>query len=124
MLVHDAARPFVTLETIGRVIDACDATHGAIPTMPVHETVKRIEAGIVVATVPREALGTAQTPQGFPFGPLLAAHRPAAEAGQNDLTDDDAVAALAGLTVRAVDGDRGNIKLTNPADFEQAEAHA
>src|SRR5215207_5617066 len=62
VLVHDAARPFVTSQTIERVIDACDETHGAIPTMPVHETVKRIEGGAVVATVPREALGTAQTP--------------------------------------------------------------
>jgi len=121
VLVHDAARPFVTLDTIGRVIEACDTTHGAIPTMPVHETVKRIDAGVVAATVPREALGTAQTPQGFPFGPLLAAHRSAADAGQNELTDDEAVAALAGLSVRAVTGDRQNIKLTNPADFEQAE---
>jgi 2-C-methyl-D-erythritol 4-phosphate cytidylyltransferase / 2-C-methyl-D-erythritol 2,4-cyclodiphosphate synthase len=121
VLVHDAARPFVTSEVIGRVIDACDEAHGAIPTMPVHETVKRIEGGAVVATVPREALATAQTPQGFPFAPLLAAHRAAADAGKNDLTDDEAVAALAGLAVRAVAGNRGNIKLTNPADFEQAE---
>ena len=71
--------------------------------------------------MPREALATAQTPQGFPFAPLLAAHRSAAEAGRDDLTDDAAVAALAGLTVRAVDGDRGNMKLTNPADFAAAE---
>jgi 2-C-methyl-D-erythritol 4-phosphate cytidylyltransferase / 2-C-methyl-D-erythritol 2,4-cyclodiphosphate synthase len=121
VLVHDAARPFVSLETIGRVIDACDEVHGAIPTTAVHETVKRIDGGVVVETIPRETLGTAQTPQGFPFGPLLAAHRAAAEAGRNELTDDEAVAALAGLKVRAVAGDRQNIKLTNPPDFEQAE---
>jgi 2-C-methyl-D-erythritol 4-phosphate cytidylyltransferase/2-C-methyl-D-erythritol 2,4-cyclodiphosphate synthase len=89
--------------------------------MPVHETVKKIDGGAVVGTVPRETLGTAQTPQGFPFAPLLAAHRAAADAGKNDLTDDEAVVALAGLKVRAVAGDRQNIKLTNPADFEQAE---
>jgi 2-C-methyl-D-erythritol 4-phosphate cytidylyltransferase/2-C-methyl-D-erythritol 2,4-cyclodiphosphate synthase len=121
VLVHDAARPFVTPETIGRVIEGCDDTHGAIPVLPVTETVKRIEAGAVTATVPREALATAQTPQGFPFRPLLAAHRQAAESGRDDLTDDAAVAALAGLTVRAVEGARGNMKLTNPADFAAAE---
>jgi 2-C-methyl-D-erythritol 4-phosphate cytidylyltransferase / 2-C-methyl-D-erythritol 2,4-cyclodiphosphate synthase len=121
VLVHDAARPFVPPETIGRVIDACDEMHGAIPTMPIHETVKRIDAGAVLGTVPRETLGTAQTPQGFPFARLLAAHRAAADAGKNELTDDEAVAALAGLAVRAVAGDRQNIKITNPADFEQAE---
>jgi 2-C-methyl-D-erythritol 4-phosphate cytidylyltransferase/2-C-methyl-D-erythritol 2,4-cyclodiphosphate synthase len=122
VLVHDAARPFVNRETIGRVIAACDETHGAIPALPVTETVKRVEGGAVTATVPREALATAQTPQGFPFAPLLAAHRQAAEAGRDDLTDDAAVAALAGLTVRAVEGHRGNMKLTNPADFSTAES--
>lgn len=121
VLVHDAARPFVTPATIGRVIDACDETHGAIPVLLITETVKRVEARAVTATVPRESLATAQTPQGFPFQPLLAAHRQAADAGRDDLTDDAAVAALAGLTVRAVEGARGNMKLTNPADFAAAE---
>jgi 2-C-methyl-D-erythritol 4-phosphate cytidylyltransferase/2-C-methyl-D-erythritol 2,4-cyclodiphosphate synthase len=122
VLVHDAARPFVNRDTIGCVIDACDATHGAIPVLPVTETVKRIEAGAVADTVPREALATAQTPQGFPFGPLLAAHRRAVKMGRDDLTDDAAVAALVGLMVRAVAGHRGNLKLTNPADFSAAES--
>jgi 2-C-methyl-D-erythritol 4-phosphate cytidylyltransferase/2-C-methyl-D-erythritol 2,4-cyclodiphosphate synthase len=121
VLVHDAARPFVDHDMIGRVIAACDESHGAIPVMAVTETVKRIEAGLVADTVPREALATAQTPQGFPFVPLLAAHRRAAEAGRADLTDDAAVAALAGLSVRAVEGCRHNLKLTNPADFIMAE---
>ena len=52
---------------IDGVIDACDEAHGAIPVLAVTETVKRIEAGAVAATIPREALATAQTPQGFPF---------------------------------------------------------
>jgi len=121
VLVHDAARPFIAAAVIERVIAACDAAHGAIPVAPVTETVKRIENGIVTATVPREALATAQTPQGFPYGPLLAAHREAARSGNSELTDDAAVAALAGLATRAVDGDRHNIKLTNPADFVAAE---
>ncbi|HEX9905681.1 MAG TPA: bifunctional 2-C-methyl-D-erythritol 4-phosphate cytidylyltransferase/2-C-methyl-D-erythritol 2,4-cyclodiphosphate synthase [Propylenella sp.] len=121
VLIHDAARPFVPAEVIGNVIAACDDRRGAIPVLAVNETLKRIEAGLVAATVPREALAAAQTPQGFPFAALLEAHRSAAAAGRDDLTDDAAVAALAGLEVRAVGGDRANIKLTEPADFSVAE---
>jgi 2-C-methyl-D-erythritol 4-phosphate cytidylyltransferase / 2-C-methyl-D-erythritol 2,4-cyclodiphosphate synthase len=121
VLVHDAARPFVSPDVIKAVIDACDAMSGAIPVLAITETVKRVEAGNIAATIPREALATAQTPQGFPFAPLLAAHRSAAEAGRGDLTDDAAVAALAGLSVRAVEGDRANMKITTPADFSAAE---
>lgn len=119
VLVHDAARPFVAAEVIGRVIAACEAGHGAIPVQPVTETLKRVEAGEIVATVPRDALATAQTPQGFPFPALLDAHRQAAH--RDDLTDDAAVAALVGLAVEAVEGSRHNIKITNPSDFHVAE---
>ncbi len=121
VLVHDAARPFVTADVVENVIVGCDADHGAIPVLPVTETVKRIEDSVITATVPRDALGTAQTPQGFPFAALLKAHRDAWDSGRTELTDDAAVFALAGLTVRAVEGDRRNIKLTNPADFAAAE---
>ncbi len=121
VLVHDAARPFISPDVIGNVIAACDGATGAIPVLPITETVKRVEAGAVAETIPREALGTAQTPQGFPFAALLEAHRSAAEAGRSDLTDDAAVAALAGLKVNAVEGDRANMKITTPADFSAAE---
>jgi 2-C-methyl-D-erythritol 4-phosphate cytidylyltransferase/2-C-methyl-D-erythritol 2,4-cyclodiphosphate synthase len=121
VLVHDAARPFISPAVIDNVIGACDEAHGAIPVLAIAETVKRIEAGAVAATIPREALATAQTPQGFPFAALLDAHRSAAQAGRGDLTDDAAVAALAGLKVRAVEGDRANMKITTPADFSAAE---
>ncbi len=121
VLVHDAARPFIDAALVERVIAACDGAHGAIPVLPVTETVKRVEDGAITATVPRDALATAQTPQGFPFAPLLEAHERAVQEGKTDLTDDAAVAALAGLTVRAVEGSRSNMKLTNPADFSAAE---
>jgi 2-C-methyl-D-erythritol 4-phosphate cytidylyltransferase/2-C-methyl-D-erythritol 2,4-cyclodiphosphate synthase len=121
VLVHDAARPFVSLALIAAVVAACDDATGAIPVLPIRETIKRVAAGTIVATMPREDLAAAQTPQGFPFLPLLAAHRAAAAAGRLDLTDDAAVAALAGMPVRAVAGDRANVKLTDPADFGLAE---
>jgi 2-C-methyl-D-erythritol 4-phosphate cytidylyltransferase/2-C-methyl-D-erythritol 2,4-cyclodiphosphate synthase len=121
VLVHDAARPFVSRELIVRVMAACDEGHGAIPALPVAETVKRVADGLVRDTVARESLATAQTPQGFPFARLLAAHRKAAAEGRLDLTDDAAVVALAGLPVRVVAGERGNLKLTTPEDFLAAE---
>ena len=121
VLIHDAARPLVSGELISRVVEACTEEMGAIPAMSVTETLKRIEGAYIAGTVPRDDLVTAQTPQGFPFQRLLEAHRKAAEAGRDDLTDDAAVAALAGLPVRVVEGDRGNLKITTPADFRAAE---
>ena len=122
VLIHDAARPFVSTAVIDRVIAACDDEAGAIPALPVNETVKRVHEGTISETVPRENLATAQTPQGFPFEPLLRAHREAAASGRTDITDDAAVAALGGIAVRVVDGDRANMKITTPADFATAEA--
>lgn len=121
VLVHDAARPFVSGAVIERVFAGCDAAHGAVPALAVTDTLKRVADGVVSETVPRSHLVAVQTPQGFPFEPLLAAHRKAAEAGVGDVTDDAALAPLAGLAVRVVEGDRRNVKLTEPADFEAAE---
>jgi 2-C-methyl-D-erythritol 4-phosphate cytidylyltransferase/2-C-methyl-D-erythritol 2,4-cyclodiphosphate synthase len=121
VLVHDAARPFVSKALIDRVIGACDEGHGAIPVLPITDTVKRVENGEVTATVSRECLAAAQTPQGFPFHALLAAHRRAAAEGRENLTDDAAVAALVGLPVRTVESERRNLKLTAPDDFAAAE---
>jgi 2-C-methyl-D-erythritol 4-phosphate cytidylyltransferase/2-C-methyl-D-erythritol 2,4-cyclodiphosphate synthase len=121
VLVHDAARPFASGALIERVIAACDDTHGAIPVIPVVETLKTVSDGLVAATVPREQLAAAQTPQGFPFASLLAAHRAAAAAGRNDLTDDASVVWLTGMPVRVVAGERGNVKITSAEDFVEGE---
>lgn len=121
VLVHDAARPFVSASLVSKMIAACDDRSGAVPALALSDTVKRVEGGEITATVPRETLMTVQTPQAFPFGPLLEAHRLAAKSGRDDLTDDAAVAALAGMRVRAVAGDKTNMKLTNPEDFGAAE---
>ena len=75
-------------------------------------------------TVPREDLVTAQTPQGFPFAALLEAHRTAAAAGRDDLTDDAAVAALAGLPVRIVDGDRAQHEAHHAGGFRRGGSDA
>jgi 2-C-methyl-D-erythritol 4-phosphate cytidylyltransferase/2-C-methyl-D-erythritol 2,4-cyclodiphosphate synthase len=121
VLIHDAARPLVPARLIDAVIAATDEEHGAIPALAIAETVKRVAAGRAVETVPRQDLVTAQTPQGFPFRLILEAHRKAASEGHADLTDDAAVAALAGIPVRTVVGDRRNLKLTTREDFAIAE---
>lgn len=122
VMIHDGARPFVTAELVHRLAIEAEAGHGAIPALAVSDTLKRAEDGTVTQTVPRDGLYTVQTPQAFPFRAILAAHRQAAEAGRSDLTDDAAVAALAGIEVRIVEGSAENMKITHPGDFARAEA--
>lgn len=120
VLVHDGARPFADAGIVDRVIAALAHHPGAIPAMPVHDTLKRGEAGLVAATVSRAGLWRVQTPQGFRFADILAAHRQAA--GQ-ELTDDAAVAEQAGLAVALVAGSEGNVKITTMDDLERAAEH-
>ncbi len=119
VLIHDAARPFIDVGTITRVIEALSDHDGAIAALPVHDTIKRAKEGErIETTVSREALWRAQTPQGFRFGEILAAHR--AAAGRT-LTDDAAVAEAAGLDVALVTGSPDNMKITQAEDFGMAE---
>ncbi|WP_144184916.1 bifunctional 2-C-methyl-D-erythritol 4-phosphate cytidylyltransferase/2-C-methyl-D-erythritol 2,4-cyclodiphosphate synthase [Elioraea rosea] len=120
VLIHDAARPLVSPAVIEAVLDALAAgAEGAIPAVPVTDTLKRDAAGMVGETVPREGLMRVQTPQGFRFEAILEAHRAAAGAA---MTDDAAVAEAAGLGVRLVPGSEDNIKVTLPGDIARAEA--
>ena len=122
VLIHDAARPFVDAGVVDRVLAALDAHTGAVAALPVADTLKRVdESGRVVETVARSGLWRAQTPQGFQFPPILAAHRSAADAGRDDFTDDAAVAAWHGLSVVAVAGSERNRKLTTVEDLAMAE---
>lgn len=123
VLVHDAARPFASSELIARVMEATLRTGAAIPGAPVTDTVKRVGAdGLVRETPPRSELRAIQTPQGFAFEALLAAHEKAFAAGRTDLTDDAAVFETAGLPVEIVDGAMENVKLTRLEDFSAAGA--
>lgn len=118
VLIHDGARPFVDAATIDRVLAALDQAPGAIPALPLRDTVKRGTDGVVTDTVDRSSLWRAQTPQGFHYRPILAAHRAAAG---SDLSDDAAVAERAGLAVRLVAGSEENFKVTTGDDLLQAE---
>ncbi len=123
VLIHDAARPFVSQALISRAIDAASRAGAAIPVIPVTDTVKLIDTGgNIEATPERARLRIAQTPQAFRFDVILAAHRRAARDGRNDFTDDAAIAEWAGLTVATFEGDAANMKLTTPEDFVREEA--
>ncbi|MFO1122397.1 MAG: bifunctional 2-C-methyl-D-erythritol 4-phosphate cytidylyltransferase/2-C-methyl-D-erythritol 2,4-cyclodiphosphate synthase [Hyphomicrobiales bacterium] len=121
VLVHDAARPFVSRDLISHVIAWLDRFPAVIPGMPVTETVKFAPGGLVERTVDRVGLWTAQTPQGFGFDDILGAHRTAhAEAAAN-LTDDASVAERAGITLAMIPGRSENKKITTAEDITQAD---
>jgi 2-C-methyl-D-erythritol 4-phosphate cytidylyltransferase/2-C-methyl-D-erythritol 2,4-cyclodiphosphate synthase len=118
VLIHDAARPLVSRGVIDRVIVALEAgADGAVPLLPVADTLRKKQDGKWV-TVPRDGLLRAQTPQGFRFTKIFEAHRRFAK---EDVTDDMALAEMAGLHVEAVAGEDSNMKVTNPEDFALAE---
>lgn len=117
VLVHDAARALTPPEVFSRVIDAvAEGSDAVIPVLPVVDTLKRVDAGTVVAPVDRSVLAAAQTPQGFRRAVLDAAYRDAAA----DHTDDAALLQEAGTVVRTVPGDERAFKITTAADLDRA----
>lgn len=121
VLIHDAVRPFVDAELIDRTIAAIGENEGALPALPVADTLKRESAaGVVAETVSRSGLHAAQTPQGFPYGPILAAHDKAYRLGRLDFTDDAAIAEWAHIPVKLVPGSPDNVKLTWARDIAMA----
>ena len=122
VLIHDAVRPFVDADLIDRTVAAIDERAGALPAMPVAETLKRgAHDGTIAETVPRAGLHAAQTPQGFPFAPILDAHEKAFRAGRSDFTDDAAIAEWVQMPVRLVTGSPDNVKLTWARDIAMAD---
>jgi 2-C-methyl-D-erythritol 4-phosphate cytidylyltransferase len=120
-LIHDGVRPFVTASLIERVIDGTKEADGCIPVLPVMDTIKIVENGYVKKTVPRECLFSVQTPQAFKMERILNAHKRAMGRGYIP-TDDSILIEETGGTVKIVDGERFNIKITLPEDFILAEA--
>ncbi|HWK47327.1 MAG TPA: bifunctional 2-C-methyl-D-erythritol 4-phosphate cytidylyltransferase/2-C-methyl-D-erythritol 2,4-cyclodiphosphate synthase [Stellaceae bacterium] len=118
VLIHDGARPLLPPTVIDRTLAALDQAPGAMAALPIRDTVKRAADGAIAETIDRTQLWRAQTPQGFHYPAILAAHRAAAGL---DLTDDGAVAERAGLRVTLVQGDEDNVKLTTSDDLERAE---
>jgi 2-C-methyl-D-erythritol 4-phosphate cytidylyltransferase / 2-C-methyl-D-erythritol 2,4-cyclodiphosphate synthase len=118
VLIHDGARPFPDSELIDRVIDALDRAPAAIPALPLGDTIKCVQDGVIRGTIDRSRLWRAQTPQGFHFRSILAVHRAAAG---RVLTDDAAVVEATGIAPVVVAGSEDNLKVTTAHDLAAAE---
>ncbi|MGY9105828.1 MAG: 2-C-methyl-D-erythritol 2,4-cyclodiphosphate synthase, partial [Alphaproteobacteria bacterium] len=117
VLIHDGARPFVSQELIQNVVGGLEEADAVVPLLAVSDTIWR-KKDMDFECVPRDELRRAQTPQGFSFEAILAAHRRYRDVA---VTDDMAMAKLAGLAIHGVVGEEVNLKLTIAADFEMAE---
>jgi 2-C-methyl-D-erythritol 4-phosphate cytidylyltransferase/2-C-methyl-D-erythritol 2,4-cyclodiphosphate synthase len=116
VLVHDAARPAASVELMVRVVAAVRASGGVVPVVPLHDTLKQVDAGQrVVATVDRDVVVAAQTPQGTTLKAMRAAMEETHAWGRS-ATDEAAAMAMAGMPVRAIPGEPINRKLTEPGD--------
>jgi len=118
VVIHDAARPFVTTDLISRGLEAARETGAAIAAIPVTDTVKVVDGITIASTPPREQLWAAQTPQVFRRSLLVEAHRSHPETA----TDDAQLVERLGVAVRVFEGGYGNIKITTPLDLQLAEA--
>jgi 2-C-methyl-D-erythritol 4-phosphate cytidylyltransferase/2-C-methyl-D-erythritol 2,4-cyclodiphosphate synthase len=118
VLIHDAARPFVSPAVIAAVAAALDENPGACASIPIVDALRREDGGACGVLIPREGVWRAQTPQGFRFADILAAHR----ANRDPKAPDDAeIARAAGLRVAIVESEADNFKITRPGDFARAE---
>ncbi|MDK9498425.1 MULTISPECIES: 2-C-methyl-D-erythritol 4-phosphate cytidylyltransferase [Streptomyces] len=128
VLIHDAARPLVPVDTVDSVVEAVrDGAPAVVPALPLADTVKEVEPGApgepepVVATPERARLRAVQTPQGFDLATLLRAHEAIAVSGEG-ATDDAGMVERTGVTVVTVPGHEEAFKVTRPLDLVLAEA--
>ena len=118
--VQDGARPLITHEVIDRTVRAAHSYGAAAPAIPVKDTVKVVVGGVVKETPDRATLKAVQTPQVFDFDLLRGALKKAKEEGAA-VTDDCSAVELMGMSVKIVEGDERNIKVTTPIDLKIAE---
>lgn len=118
--IQDGARPLVTWQLIDRVVRAANSYHAAVPVIPVKDTIKVCNPGLVVSTPDRSTLRAVQTPQVFDFDLLRGALVKAFEDGA-EITDDCSAVERLGMSVKTVDGDERNLKVTTPIDLKFAE---
>jgi 2-C-methyl-D-erythritol 4-phosphate cytidylyltransferase/2-C-methyl-D-erythritol 2,4-cyclodiphosphate synthase len=121
VLIHDAARPFISAQCIAATLAALEHFDGAIAAAPVTDTLKRSDGGRIAGTVARDGLWRAETPQTFHFQKILKAHRAAAQAARTDFTDDAAIAEWAGLSVGLAENTHQNMKITTAGDLAMAD---
>lgn len=118
--IHDGARPFITWQLIDWVVRAANSYGAAAPAIPVKDTIKEVQGTIVKSTPDRASLRAVQTPQVFDFDLLRAALKKAREDGA-EVTDDCSAVERMGMSVKIVEGDERNIKITTPLDLKIGE---
>ena len=118
--VHDGARPLVSWQVIDRVVRAANTYGAAAPAIPVKDTIKVVQGGLVKETPDRSSLMAVQTPQVFDFDLLRGALRKAEEDGAQ-VTDDCSAVERTGMRIKIVEGDERNLKVTTPMDLKIAE---
>ena len=118
--IHDGARPLVSYEVIDRTVRAANTYGAAAPAIPVKDTIKRVQGGVVTDTPDRASLRAVQTPQVFDFDLLRGALKKAKEE-EAQVTDDCSAVERMGFCVKIVEGDERNIKVTTPMDLKIAE---
>ena len=118
--IHDGARPFADWQLIDRVVRAANSYGAAAPAIPVKDTIKEVNGGIVKGTPDRDTLRAVQTPQVFDFDLLRGALKKAI-LEEAKITDDCSAIENMGMSVKIVEGDERNIKITTPLDLKMAE---
>lgn len=120
--IHDAARPFITKQLLDNIHQNLSSKSGSIIGVPISDTLKRVDKDHnIIATIKRDGLFGAQTPQTFPFSLILQAHEKAYNEGNYSFTDDSAIAEANGIAMKILPGSVENIKITWPEDFRRAE---
>lgn len=120
VMIHDAARPFISLSCLTDLIDKMKTCQAAVPILPIVDAVKDFRHQTLGDDIERIHLRRVQTPQTFHFDAIYQAYQSLAK--ESDYTDDIAVARIAGLAIGTVEGDETNFKITYPSDFDKAEA--
>ncbi len=118
--IHDGARPLITEAVIDRTVRAANSYGAAAPAVPVKDTIKTVQGGVVTGTPERKTLQAVQTPQVFEFDLLRGALKKA-RLEEAEITDDCSAVERMGFSIKIVEGEEGNIKITTPLDLRLAE---
>tara|TARA_B110000263_G_scaffold34239_2_gene25966 strand:- start:4338 stop:5015 length:678 start_codon:yes stop_codon:yes gene_type:complete len=116
--IHDAARPFIKDSLITKTVNACKEFDGSILAIPSNDTIKIVQGGIIEKTIDRRIVRMAQTPQTFHKNKLLDAYKNNVD---SNVTDECTIMELSGYSIKIIDGDNENLKITNSLDWEMAK---
>lgn len=121
VIIHDAARPLVSAETIRKISEELKSCDAVLPILPMKDTVYEVESGMVVSNLDRSRIAAGQTPEGFRFGPYLKANEDLLPDVIMNISGSMQPAVMAGLKIKTIPGDENNFKITTPADMAKFE---